>query len=77
MKITWLERLRDRLRSVWDVLTGRAYAAYQLPDYSGELVLRVAMLQMLERDDRNGSLPKAYRDIINTALAPPVRGGDR
>lgn len=68
MEGSWLDKLRDRCRSTWDVLTGRAYAAYSLPDYMGEVRLRAALIEMQQRDDRNGSLPPAYRAIIDGAL---------
>lgn len=42
MKNSWLDRLRDRIRSTWDVLTGRAYAAYSVPDHMSEVRLRIA-----------------------------------
>ena len=31
---------------------------------------RTALITMRERDDRNGSVPKAYREIIDAALSP-------
>mgnify|MGYP001594703064 CR=1 FL=1 len=46
MEGTWIERLRDRARSTWDVLTGRAYAAYGLPDVMSEARLRIALCQI-------------------------------
>lgn len=69
MQGAWLYKLRDRWRSTWDVLTGRAYAAYSAPDHMGEVRLRMALIEMQERDDRNGSLPPSYRAIIDNALA--------
>lgn len=50
MQGTWLERIRDRLRSAWDVLTGKAYAAYSLPDHMDEVRLRIALLPFCTAD---------------------------
>lgn len=77
MQGTWLEMLRDRIRSTWDVLTGRAYAAYSMPDHMGEVRLRAALIQMQERDERNGSLPPAYRAIVEDALSPAPESRSR
>lgn len=71
MQGTWFERLRDRWRSVWDVLIGRAYASYSIPDQLSEVRLRMALIEMQQRDDLNGSLPIAYRKIIDAALGTP------
>lgn len=51
MRGTWLERLRDRLRSAWAVFTGRAYAAYSVPDVMSEVRLRAASLTFLGEFD--------------------------
>lgn len=51
MQGTWIERLRARIASTWDVLTGRAYAAYSAPDYSSEMQLRVTGLHFLGEFD--------------------------
>jgi hypothetical protein len=68
MKGTWWEGIRDRIRSTWDVLIGRAYASYSIPDQLSEVRLRMALIEMQQRDERNGSLPAAYRSIIDHAL---------
>jgi len=46
-----------------------ADAAEQVPKLEAEIErLRAALQQMRSRDDRNGSLPPAYRMIIDDAL---------
>lgn len=59
MGSNWLDKLRDRWRSVWDVLTGRAYAAYSVPDDMGEVNLRIALIEIQR--------VMANRSFINTA----------
>lgn len=58
MQGTWFEALRDRWRSTWDVLTGRAYAAYSAPDIMGEVRLRMALVAIQQKI--------ANRSFINT-----------
>lgn len=51
MKGGWIfERIRHQLRAAWDVLVGRAYAAYDAPDMMGEVRLRIAATPFAEHD---------------------------
>lgn len=48
MKQTWIEALRDHISGAWAVLTGRAYAAYSVPDIMDEVRLRAALCEIEE-----------------------------
>jgi len=48
MNETWFEALHNRLSSAWDVLTGRAYAGYSVPDDMIEVRLRTALQMMVD-----------------------------
>lgn len=61
---TWFQALRGRIAGAWDVLTGRAYAAYSVPDYSDEIAMRAAGMHFVGEFDafwheRNVKFPDA------------------
>lgn len=60
---TWFEALRHRISGAWDVLIGRAYAGYQMPDHMDEVRLRIALAPFAEvgrpfvKACRTGAIP--------------------
>lgn len=81
MKQTWFEALKDRLRSAWDVLLGRAYAGYSLPNDTEELRLRIALCEIDDLADdevditNNGgpNLAMRVQGIVRAALSSPMQ----
>lgn len=73
---TWFAALRDRISGGWDVLTGRAYAAYSLPDHSGEIQLRAAVAAYLKETDNpvpDGMYRRVLQDHLRDLLGIPKR----
>lgn len=69
MNGTPFEALRDRLRSTWNVLTGRAYAAYSLPDAMGEIRLRAALIGIRDIIANRSFIETSYiRSMVENAL---------
>lgn len=72
MQGAWLDQLRDRWRSVWDVLLGRAYAAYSVPDIMDEMRLRIALASIANSTCCEGCQQAAK--VARAALDPKPVG---
>lgn len=86
MKGTWFETLRDRLNSTWAVLTGRAYAAYSVPDFMDEVRLRVLLertRKYFQKNDPEKSgrfshlTPEEIADVMVAECGQASRDGDQ
>lgn len=58
-----------RLRELAYAPDGKEHRSMVFEEAAKRLPLEAALIEMRQRDDRNGSLPAAYREIIDKALS--------
>lgn len=70
MKGTCWEELQHRISSAWDVLIGRAYAGYSVPDVMDEVRLRIALTSIANNTCCEGCQEAAK--VARAALEPTI-----